>query len=119
MTLRILLVCFYMVCFCLLNLTAKSLVKQISISNTEIGLIHIILLSPKSYLMGILYLLCALLYLVSLRLMPLSTAGPLFLSLGAIATFFIGVLFFQENFTYIRGIGIGLCIVGIVFLAIR
>ena len=118
MTERVLLVGAYMLCFCQLNLIAKRVAQQIpSPIPTSGEIFRLLVTSPKFYLMGILYLSCAVLYMGSLRLMPLSTAGPLYLSLGAIATFFLGVLFFDESFSYIRLLGAGLCILGIAFLS--
>jgi multidrug transporter EmrE-like cation transporter len=109
-----------MLCFCWVNLVAKTVAHQIpSPYPTAREISWILFSSPRFYLMGLLYLSCAALYMVSLRLMALSTVGPLYLSLGAVATFLLGVLFFHESFSYVRLVGVGFCMLGIALLTAR
>jgi len=114
---RILIISLWLICFSAVNCVAKVFVKTFPSPIPQgVELVRIILLSPKFYLMGVLYVSCAVFYMVSLRFSPLSTAGPLFLVMGSMATYSLGVFFFGESLSPMRVAGVGLCVIGICLL---
>ena len=64
-----------------------------------------------------LYAACAVLYVLALRLFPLSVAGPVFMTTGVFASALLGVLYFGEALSVARTIGVLLCLSGIVLLS--
>jgi quaternary ammonium compound-resistance protein SugE len=49
----------------------------------------------------------------AMKSLPLGTAYPIWVGIGAIGTFVIGILYFNEPFTALRGVSIALILIGI------
>ena len=91
--------------FAVLNFGAKKLAASLpALANGgAIGLIKALLLSPWFPVLIACYIFCALFYMVALRLLPLSIAGPLFLIMGSLVAFIMGVAVFEESVSDMRG----------------
>jgi multidrug transporter EmrE-like cation transporter len=118
---RILIILAWAGCFGSMNYGVKRMLTRMPApaSAGVGGLARYFAASPWTYALGALYCLGALLYVVSLRIMPLSVAGPIFLSLGFTMTCLLGVLVFHERITAVQAVGIVLCVAGIVLIALR
>jgi len=71
-----------------------------------------------TYIMVSLYPVCALLYLCAVRIMPLSTAGPLFLIMGILVTSLLAIICFGESVTLLKVIGLVCSFIGAVLVAV-
>ena len=117
---RIMVVLSWLVCFALVNAGAKMYMQRIPWPVATTGeLLRSVLLTPWPYGLVVLYGMCATLYMISLRLMPLSVAGPMFLVLGALVTFMLGVMLFGESPNMVRFVGVALSIVGVCLMCGR
>ena len=100
--------------FCVLNFLTKQYAAKLT---TPLSgwreLAGELLVSLSFYLMAFLYGVCAVLYLLALRLMPLSQAGPVFLTAGVLCTVALGTIWFQEAVTPMKLAGVFLCLSGI------
>jgi multidrug transporter EmrE-like cation transporter len=102
----------WLVCFTALNI----LVKALSLSVSTGSLFEQALAmakSPTFYVAGVLYVVCALLYFLSLDRLPLSTAGPAFMILGVVTTAVIGSSVFGESLGLPKLLGMVVCIAGV------
>ena len=117
MTATIALVIAWIVCFTGLNVLLKRGVGHLSLENGVWPLAQQLALSPWLYVAVALYGACALFYLVSLRLLPLSTAGPIYMTLGVFASALTGLIYFSEPVNAVKIAGLGLCVGGIALLA--
>ena len=105
------------VAFCVVNVMAKVWVGRLPSSEGGVpSVVRAVLLSPWLYGLVALYASCAVLYMMALRLMPLSVAGPVFTMLGAALGFVLGVVVFHEAISPVKTVGIGLCLTGAVVL---
>lgn len=56
---------------------------------------------------------------LSYRYMPVSSAGPIFFTLGSVISLLVGVMFFTETISLMKGIGIALCMIGIALMILE
>lgn len=116
MTTWIVLLC-WTACFALLNYGAKALAGSLPpLSSSTDRILGYFASSAWSYVLVVLYVACAGLYLWALRILPLSVAGPAVTLLGALTTFGLGICLFQEAVTFARVLGAALAIAGIALL---
>lgn len=116
----LLLILIWLGCFIGANAAAKVLVQHIpSPLPGFTSLISGLFLSPWFYLAGVLYLACAGLYLSLLRLLPLSVIAPVTLVLGVVATYALGVAAFGEKLSLVRGMGVALCLLGVILIYVQ
>jgi multidrug transporter EmrE-like cation transporter len=102
----------WLACFTALNI----LVKALSFTVSTGGLFERALAmakSPTLYVAGVLYVACALLYFISLTRLPLSTAGPVFMILGVVASAVIGSSVFGESLSLPKLLGMIVCLAGV------
>jgi multidrug transporter EmrE-like cation transporter len=105
------------VCFTVLNYGAKRVLLDMPPWSSGLAAIGKYFgLCGWTYLLGVVFVLGAGFYLAALRILPLSAAGPIFLSLGFITTFVLGVAFFKEKISVVQAIGLVTCIVGILLV---
>lgn len=110
----------WLLAFAVLNVQSKLLVEKAPHIDEGIWqLIRYALGSGRLYAIFILYAACACLYLVSLRLMPLTVAGPIFTIAGALTTFLLGMYWFGEDVTTLKMVGLGLCLSGMLLLFLQ
>ena len=105
----------WLICFSVLNLLVKGHLLGIVTGNLfeqALGLLK----SPVLYVAGILYIACALLYFLALNRLPLSTAGPGFMTLGVVTTAILGAAVFGESLGSLKLLGIVVCILGTVLI---
>lgn len=102
--------------FAVLNFGAKKLVVSLPslADGGAIDLMKALLLSPWFPVLIFCYIFCALLYMMSLKLLPVSIAGPLFLVMGSLVAFVLGVVVFKDQVSGIKMAGMALSMVGIV-----
>lgn len=116
-TAKILITIVWSVCFFLVNVGAKKLARVLILDKGVAEAVSSAVYYPWTYLVLVLYVMCAALYMLLLRLMPISAAGPLTLSLGIVIVTLTGAIIFREDILDIWQItGIVFCILGIVFL---
>lgn len=114
---KLVVIALWAVSFLILNYGSKRLASTIILDGGASRLAMSVVLSPWSYAVVILYGACAMFYMLLLRVMPLSIAGPVLLSLGIVITTAAGALFFKEDVLQARSvIGIILCLAGIALL---
>jgi multidrug transporter EmrE-like cation transporter len=114
---RIMIVITWLLSFSLLNVQGKILVEKAPpFCGNVSSILKFALTSTHVYLLLILYAACAIVYLISLRLMPMSIAGPVFNTVAALATFLLGVFWFGENISFMKIMGLGLCLAGVFLL---
>jgi multidrug transporter EmrE-like cation transporter len=77
-----------------------------------------LILSPWFWIAACMYVTCAGLYALALLLVPLSTAGPIYLTAGVVATSLLGWGLFGEVITPLKALAIVVMCVGIGLLAI-
>lgn len=107
----------WLVCFTILNIVTKMFVQTVPWPpGNHMNLIQVITSSPWPYIMVLLYVLCAALYMICLKYLPLSIAGPAILVLGTISTFAVGILLWKEPIVRIKVVGNMLCILGIILM---
>jgi len=105
----------WLVCFVVLNILMKGL--SLTTASDAFGEQAFSLLrSPIFYVAGVLYVSCALLYLLALNRLPLSTAGPAFMVLGVVTTAILGAGVFGESLGYLKLLGIIICVLGTVLI---
>jgi len=115
--LRFLVPAAWLLSFAALNYTTKRLTILMPPLSEGRGRLALFLLgSPWVYVMVALYVVCAVLYLAGVKIMPLSTAGPLFLIIGVLATTLLAMAFFGESMSLVKGVGIALCLAGAVLI---
>ncbi|MBU1741281.1 MAG: EamA family transporter, partial [Proteobacteria bacterium] len=56
------------------------------------------------------------LYFLALRMLPLSVAGPIFVTLALLATSALGIFFFRESVSGLQIIGLSVCLIGVFLL---
>jgi multidrug transporter EmrE-like cation transporter len=114
---RILILIIWMICFTVLNYAAKRLMDDLPplSEGWQSITIHLIR-SGWIYLMIVLYAVSAGFYLLSLRVMPLSTAGPLSLIIALLCTTLLALIGFHEHISAIKGIGIALALLGTILI---
>ena len=105
----------WLICFTVLNVLVKGLSLTVA-SGSLLERAPGLLKSPNLYVAGILYVTCALLYLLALSRLPLSTAGPAFMVLGVVTTAILGAAVFGESLGFLKILGIGVCILGTVLI---
>jgi multidrug transporter EmrE-like cation transporter len=71
------------------------------------------------YVAGFIYPFSVLLSSCSLRIMPVSTAGPVFFILGTVITILLGIFFFSETVSFIKGMGLGFCLLGVIMILVK
>lgn len=117
MAMAIVLVLAWMVCFGFLNYIVKYFVNSMPNPLPQFAdSVLLVIGSPYPYMILLLYGVCAALYVAALRVLPLSTAGPLFLVAGILVTFAVGVWRLGEPLTVCRCVGAMLCLLGAVLL---
>ncbi len=99
--------------FAAVNVMAKGLAGRLGTQAGFGGMAKAAFGSSGLYVIIILYGVCAVLYLASLRLMPLSVAGPLYTISGTVMTALLGVALFGEQMSAVKASGIGLCLIGV------
>jgi len=105
-------------CFVTLNILLKSGVQRIDPGSGFVAMARDLAASPWLYLAVVLYGACALVYLISLRFLPLSTAGPIYMTLGVVASALTGLIYFAEPLSALKIGGVALCVTGIALLAL-
>lgn len=119
MLVRISIIGLWAISFIILNYGAKKLADSLPSFTIGIERFLLYLLSmPWLYVLLAFYAVCAILYMVALRFMPLSTVGPVFTILGVIITASLGIIVFGEQMSLAKGIGFGFCLVGIIFILV-
>lgn len=108
----------WVVLFAVLSYGAKTLAT--GLPPASLGVRHMIgfvWTSVWFYVIICLYVGCATLYMGALRIMPLSVAGPLFTVAGSVVALILGIVFFREDFSPAKLMGIMLCVAGIYLLS--
>lgn len=112
---KILFVFIWTVSFVILSGLAKSIAVSLNFDEgIRIWLFKNILGDCKLYIMVLLYFVCALMFFLLLRVMPLSVAGPLVSILGIVFTAGLGIAVFHEQITAVKICGFILCGLGII-----
>lgn len=97
--------------FTFLNIGAKKISALISFDNGTAKLLLNIVSCKWFYVVVPCYALCAVLYLLLLKLMPISIIGPVVLCIATLILSFLGIIVFKEkvmNFQYYCGIVLSL-----------
>jgi multidrug transporter EmrE-like cation transporter len=114
---KIIIVITWLLSFSLINVQGKIIVEKFPSFHANISsILKFTLTSTSVYVLLILYAACAILYLISLRLMPMSIAGPVFNTSAVLVTFLLGVFWFAENISFMKIMGLGLCLGGMFLL---
>lgn len=96
----------------------KRLMDSLPSSGGLQNMIHYAFTSIWFYAALFSYPLTAFLVALSLKIMPISSAGPVFLVLGSIISILLGMLFFSENISFLKWTGIFFCALGIILTTI-
>lgn len=116
-TLKIVLTALWGICFFVLNVGAKRLAASITLEKGLAGSIMAFISSPWAYIVVGLYGVCAIIYMLLLRILPISVAGPVVLSFGIVILTLAGAVIFREEvFRPAQIAGIILCLAGILLL---
>jgi multidrug transporter EmrE-like cation transporter len=102
----------WLACFTAVNILVKALSLTVSTGSLFERALAIAK-SPTFYIAGVLYVACALLYFISLTRLPLSTAGPAFMTLGVVTSAVIGSSVFGESLGPLKLLGMIVCIAGV------
>ncbi len=114
---RILIFLTWLLTFSVLNAQGKIMVEKVPpFQGSVFPILKFALTSVHLYVLLILYGACAIIYLTSLRLMPMSIAGPVFNTAATLATFLLGVFWFGEGISFAKIVGLGLCLTGVFLL---
>jgi len=108
----------WLVCFTALNVLLKQGLVRVAIENGAWPLVRDLAASPWAYLAVLLYVACALFYLVALRLLPLSVVGPAYMTLGVFSAALTGILYFSEPVNAAKITGLALCAGGVILLSL-
>lgn len=105
------------VSYAVLSLFSKRLALSLP-SLSQISLTSVVSVLIDPVFLGVLVFngICALAYLLSLRFLPLSVGGPLFVVTGACTATLIGAFAFAERVGPTQLAGLGLCLVGALLL---
>lgn len=101
--------------FSAVNYGAKDLMDSLPESGPGAIARHV-LVSGWTYAIPVLYVTCAIFYLVAIKLLPLSVAGPMFLVIGIMATTLIGAVLYRESFSLVKAVGLATCLAGSLIL---
>lgn len=110
---RLALLLAWMAGFAALNYLARTLAVGLPPGGGIRSLISLLVSSYMLYAAAFLYLFCAILYFAALRIMPLSTAGPVFLVAGTAIALVVGIAVLGEKSSPVRLGGIALSLAGI------
>ncbi len=114
---RYLILPLWMLCFGLINYSAKRLVGAMPpLSKGAVELLSYFFGSAWTYALGCCWGLSASLYLVALKIMPVSIAAPVFLTLGILVATVLGWCVLREPISLRAGLGMALCLGGIVLM---
>jgi multidrug transporter EmrE-like cation transporter len=118
MTIKVIgIICLWALSFIILNIGAKKLSLLISFDNGVMRLLLTLITCHWFYIVVPFYALCAILYLVLLKLMPISVVGPIILCIATLILSFLGAVVFREKVLNVQYyIGIILSLAAIVLL---
>lgn len=108
----------WLICFTGLNVLLKQGLVHLTLDGGVWQLMRELIGSPWAYVAVALYGACAVFYLVALRLLPLSVAGPAYMTLGVFSAALTGVLYFSEPVTATKIAGLALCVSGVLLLTL-
>jgi multidrug transporter EmrE-like cation transporter len=119
MVMTAVLIASWFVCFTGLNILLKQGLVNMSFDGSIWQLITSMAASPWAYIAVGLYIACAVFYLFALRVMPLSIAGPTYMTLGIFSAAATGILYFGEPLSISKIAGMTLCVGGVLLLALN
>ncbi|MDA8325026.1 MAG: hypothetical protein M0033_02285 [Nitrospiraceae bacterium] len=118
--LKLFLILLWSAFFLIVNLGAKKLISIMVFDKGYLQMAASAASSPWLYMLIPLYGAAALVYMFMLRIMPISSAGPLVLTLGILLTTLMGALIYGEDIFQIRHLmGLSFCVLGILLILIK
>ncbi|MCP3943763.1 MAG: hypothetical protein GY710_20105 [Desulfobacteraceae bacterium] len=116
MSVRIFVIVFWSACFAGSYYSLKQLMVNMPSFEPTLLWGSYFLRSVFFYVTVVCYPVMVLLSCISLRLMPVSSAGPIFMILGTIISIILGIFFFSEEIGTLKLAGIIFCGLGIILL---
>jgi multidrug transporter EmrE-like cation transporter len=104
--------------FSALNVVLRRWVSTHETVKLSAALVRDLVLSPWPWIAALMYVTCAALYAAALALAPLSTAGPIFLTAGVVATSLLGWMLFGETLSPVTAAALSIMCVGICLMAL-